>query len=170
MNMAEETRNQELSSNIECPNCGAIGVRTRFASDKFKYGVGSDAVDLETRIPFRRCPACEFEYTDAQAEDLRHDAICRHLKRMIPVEIAGIRKRYHLRRDEFAAKTSLGEASLARWESGQLIQNAAYDNYLYLLTFQENMKRLEERRMEQYNKNSGKARKSQKNGSRKRWR
>jgi transcriptional regulator with XRE-family HTH domain len=64
---------------------------------------------------------------------------------MIPGEVAEVRKRYELRRDEFAAKTRLGEASLARWESGQLIQNAAYDNYLYLLTFEENMKRLEER-------------------------
>lgn len=168
-----EIRTQGLSSNIECPNCGAVGVETRFVADKFKYGAGSAAADLEARIPFRRCPTCEFEYTDAEAEDLRHETICHHLKRMIPAEVAEIRKRYHLRRDEFAAKTSLGEASLARWESGQLIQNAAYDNYLYLLTFEENMRRLEERKTERYIKNGGrpryqKQRKSQKNGRPKR--
>jgi DNA-binding transcriptional regulator YiaG len=143
--MTDDVRNPKASSNIECPNCGAIGVETRFVNDRFKYGVDSSAVDLEARIPFRHCPSCEFDYTDADAEDLRHEAICRHLKRMIPTEVAGIRKHYDLRRDEFAAKTRLGEASLARWESGQLIQNAAYDNYLFLLTFEENMKRLEER-------------------------
>lgn len=143
--MAEQVKNPVISSNVECPNCGAIGVETRVINDKFKYGVGSNAVDLEAKIPFRHCPMCEFEYTDAEAEDLRHEAICRYLKRMAPGEVADIRKRYELRRDEFAAKTRLGEASLARWESGQLVQNAAYDNYLYLLTFEENMKRLEER-------------------------
>jgi DNA-binding transcriptional regulator YiaG len=143
--MTEEIKNQELSSGIECPNCGALGVQTRFVNDKFKYGAGPDAVELEAKIPFRQCPTCEFEYTDADAEDIRHEAICRHLQRMIPDEVAGIRKRYNLRRDVFAAKTRLGEASLARWESGQLIQNAAYDSYLYLLSFEDNMRRLEER-------------------------
>lgn len=170
--MAEEIRNQERSSNIECPNCGAIGIQTRFALDKFKYGIGSDAADLEARVPFRRCPTCDFEYTDAAGEDLRHEAICRHLNRMIPADVAEVRKRYRLRREEFAAKTRLGEASLARWESGQLIQNAAYDNYLYLLTFEENMRRLEER-TERYTKSSRRSghqeqRKNTKRGSRKR--
>jgi DNA-binding transcriptional regulator YiaG len=143
--MKQEIKGQELSSDIECPNCGTLGVQTRFANDKFKYGLGSEAVQLEVKIPFRRCPHCQFEYTDAEAEDIRHEVICRHLQRMIPDEVAGVRKRYNLRRDVFAARTRLGEASLARWESGQLIQNAAYDNYLYLLTFKENMRRLEER-------------------------
>jgi DNA-binding transcriptional regulator YiaG len=143
--MTEEIRNRELSSDIECPNCGAVGIQTRFFNEKFKYGAEGNAVELEARVPFRRCPTCEFEYTDAEAEDLRHEAICRHLKRMIPAEVAGVRKRYDLSRDVFAAKSRLGEASLARWESGQLIQNAAYDNYLFLLTFEDNMRRLEER-------------------------
>ncbi len=91
---------------------------------------------------------------------------------MIPADVAEVRKRYRLRREEFAAKTRLGEASLARWESGQLIQNAAYDNYLYLLTFEENMRRLEER-TERYTKSSRRSghqeqRKNTKRGSRKR--
>ena len=112
--MIEEAKNQELSSGIECPNCGALGVQTRFVNDKFNYGAELDAVELEAKIPFRRCPTCKFEYTDAGAEDIRHETICRHLRRMIPDEVASVRKRYNLRRDVFAAKIWLGEASLAR--------------------------------------------------------
>src|SRR5207249_3572020 len=106
----------------ECPNCGERGIETRFVRDAFKYGSGPKAVTLEAMIPFRRCPKCEFEYTDGEAEDLRHEAVCRHLNVMTPTEVVEIRKSHRLNREQFATKTRIGEASLARWESGQVIQ------------------------------------------------
>jgi hypothetical protein len=48
-------------------------------------------------------------------------------------------------RAAFAQLTKLGEATIARWERGGLIQNAAHDQFLYLLTFEENIKRLTDR-------------------------
>jgi len=65
---------------------------------------------------------------------------------MTPSDIKSLRKGYDLTRAQFAELTRIGEASLARWETGEVIQNAANDDYLYLLSFPENLKLLEERR------------------------
>jgi DNA-binding transcriptional regulator YiaG len=129
----------------ECPNCGSTSIETRIVLDKFQYGVGAKAVELEALVPFRNCADCNFEYTDSEAEDLRHEAVCRHLGVMTPAEIIAVRKKHGLTRSEFADKTRIGEASLARWETGELIQNPANDAYMYLLSFPENLERLENR-------------------------
>lgn len=62
--------------------------------------------------------------------------------RLTEAEIVQIRKRWGLSREKFAKLTGIGEASLARWEGGYLVQNAAMDNYLRLLDHQENIQRL----------------------------
>lgn len=128
-----------------CPDCGAARVETEWGTDRFKYGDGPAAVELSAEVPFRKCANCGFEYTDSEAEEARSAAIRKHLKVLLPAEIAGVRHSYEMTRAEFAARSRIGPASLARWESGQLIQNAAYDNYLYLLRFRENMDRLDQR-------------------------
>jgi putative zinc finger/helix-turn-helix YgiT family protein len=130
---------------FECPNCGSMRIDTRIIKDKFQYGSGAKAVELEALVPFRKCPDCGFEFTDSEAEDLRHEAVCRHLGVMTPTEIFALRKNYGLTRAEFAERSRIGEASLARWETGELIPNPANDCYLYLLSFPENLERLENR-------------------------
>jgi DNA-binding transcriptional regulator YiaG len=130
---------------FECPNCDSNNVDTRMVLTKFNYGSGNKAVELEALVPLRKCNNCRFEYRDLEAEDLRHEAICHYLKVMTPAEVVAIRKEYKLTRAEFAQRSRIGEASLARWETGELIQNAAYDDYLYLLRFPENIERLEKR-------------------------
>jgi DNA-binding transcriptional regulator YiaG len=64
---------------------------------------------------------------------------------MTPREVEGIRTRLGMTRAAFAELTRLGEASLARWEKGLLIQNPGNDQLLYLLQFPENVKRLRSR-------------------------
>jgi putative zinc finger/helix-turn-helix YgiT family protein len=136
---------------FECPNCDSTNVDTQMVRTKFKYGTGNKAVELEAVVPVRKCNDCGFEYTDSEAEDLRHAAICNHLEVMTPAEVVAIRKQYGLSRADFAQATRIGEASLSRWETGEIIQNAAYDDYLHLLSFPENMSRLEKRhRAQQY--------------------
>jgi len=61
-------------------------------------------------------------------------------------QIRALRESYKLSRREFGALTRIGEASLARWESGEIIQSFGYDQFLYLLSFPENLQRLRERR------------------------
>lgn len=145
--MREHITNAEMKSTlIKCPNCGSSRVDTHRQTDLFAYGAGDAVVELSAIIPFRECAECGFEFTDAEAEDARHEAICRHLGVMTPMEVAEVRRQYEMTRAAFAERSRIGEASLARWETGQLIQNAANDNYLYLLSFQQNMDRLEWRR------------------------
>lgn len=130
---------------IVCALCGAASVRTEVRPETFPHGSSDDAVNINVDIPVRVCESCHFEFTDAEADDIRHEAICRHLGVLTPSQISGIRKSYGSSRANWAELTGLGEASQARWENGQIIQNLANDRYLYLLMFPQNVDRLRER-------------------------
>jgi len=127
---------------IRCGSCGSSNVSTSMHTDQFSHGVGSEAVQLSVVVPVRKCADCGEQFTDEEAEVLRHDAVCRHYGLLTPAEIRDIRTRYGKNRAEFAAVTKLGDATLGRWESGATLQNAAYDQYLRLLRFPENIARL----------------------------
>jgi len=127
--------------------CGGNDIRTTIEVEKFVYGDGPEAVELTARVPVRTCNTCAFQFTDDVAEEIRHAAVCRHLGVMAPKEISKIRRAYSLSRTAFARLTRIGEASLARWENGLLIQSPAYDQFLYLLTFPENLERLKSRKL-----------------------
>jgi putative zinc finger/helix-turn-helix YgiT family protein len=143
--MNEQTRPKQPGKAIRCPQCGAARVHTEHVDEPFTYGEGPGAVQLSALVPLRRCARCGMKFLDAAAEDAQHEAICRHLGVMTPAEILALRRRHGLSRAQFAQLTKLGAATLARWERGVLIQNAAYDQLLYLLTFDENVERLRRR-------------------------
>ena len=125
-----------------CASCGSPDVRTVTEDQPFTYGVGDAEVTLHATVPVRICDQCDFSYTDEKGEEARHEAVCRHLGVMTPSEVRNVRERHGLNRAEFARVTGLGEASLARWESGSLVQNVANDNLLYLLLSQESVEAL----------------------------
>jgi putative zinc finger/helix-turn-helix YgiT family protein len=127
---------------LECPECGEHAVRTEQKKHNFTYGRGSDARELEVVLPVRVCGQCGFQYLDKAANDAQHDAVCRHLGVLTPTQIRALREYHGLSRAEFASMTRLGEATIARWERGSLIQNGANDWYLRLIGFEENMSRL----------------------------
>lgn len=129
----------------ECPNCGAIDVSTKSEPEQFMYGKGEAAVELTVSLPVHTCQNCGFQFTDANADNAKHEAICRHLGVHAPKEIVALRTRYALTRAEFAQITRIGEASIQRWETGQLIQNPGYDQLLFLLNYPANLDRLRER-------------------------
>lgn len=128
-----------------CPVCGASEVHTSWTTETFEYGEGATAAILQARIPQRNCPNCSFEYTDDEAEVLRHEAVCNHLHILAPRQIVAIREHYGMTQQEFADLTRLGRASLVRWERGALFQNPANDSLLYLLKFSDNVNRLKRR-------------------------
>lgn len=129
-----------------CPSCGSGKVRTEEIDHCFPYGEGTSAVELSSRVPLRKCQDCGEEYLDNEAEELMHEAVCLHLGVMNPREVRDIRRQCGgLSRVEFARITRLGEATVGRWERGELIQNAAYDQFLHLLTYPENLIRLQEK-------------------------
>jgi putative zinc finger/helix-turn-helix YgiT family protein len=124
---------------VTCANCGGGAVSTSMEEDRFPYGVGEDATELAVVVPVHTCSECGAQFTDEEAERLRHDAVCEYLGRLTPGEIRDIRTQYKMCRADFAAATKLGEATLARWESGARLPNAAYDQYLRLLRYPVNM-------------------------------
>lgn len=111
-------------------------------TDRFTYGTGSTAAELAVEVPVRTCADCGTQFTDEDAERLRHEAVCQHLGFLTPTEIRDVRITYGYNRPAFASLTKLGEATLARWESGATLQNAAYDQYLRLLREPDIMSRL----------------------------
>jgi len=135
----------ELHQAIVCARCGSDRVRTRLETDRFEHRDGERATPLDVEIPVRACLRCGFEFTDATAEEKRHEAVCRHLGVLTPREILSLRQRYRLSRADFVRLTRIGEASLARWEGGLVIQNGSIDQLLYLMSFPENIDRLKYR-------------------------
>lgn len=130
---------------LACPDCGALRVSTRREQQDFIYGAGPDAVALTATVPVRHCGACGFQFTDREAEEARHEAICLHLRVMSPGQIRKLRELHGYTQAAFAELTRLGEATISRWERGVVIQNQAYDNYLYLLGFSDNLQRVRNR-------------------------
>jgi putative zinc finger/helix-turn-helix YgiT family protein len=116
-----------------CDQCGAHDVRMSSKDDRFFYGEGPDAVELTAPVPVWTCGRCEFAYTDSDAEEARHEAVCNHLRVLPPAKIRSIRKSYALTQAEFARLTGFGIASIKRWESGALIQSHAANRLLRLL-------------------------------------
>ena len=130
---------------IECPQCDSTDVKQRQEHETFRYGSADEAVELETAMTVLRCQDCGLEYTDDTAEDARHEAVCRHLGVLTPREIKALRSKLGLSRMDFSQLTGIGSASLARWENGNLIQNSAADNLLFLLECDDNVARLRAR-------------------------
>jgi putative zinc finger/helix-turn-helix YgiT family protein len=130
----------------ECPACGLMSVQTLVRTVQFPYGTGESTVTLEAEVPVSTCASCGFEFTDDEAERIKHEVVCRNLGVMTPTEILALRNQHGLSRAEFADLTKIGDASLARWERGSLVQNAANDQFMYLLKWSENALRLKSRK------------------------
>ena len=134
----EEGKTAENSS--VCPVCG--GATTEIVKAQ-EFSISDNSSDkLSVEVPTLICGECGFEYTDFRAEEVRHDAICDHLRLLKPREILAIRKTYNMSRKEFSEAFGLGEASIERWENRKTFQNRALDNLLRLLVDRNNGQRL----------------------------
>src|SRR5262245_60188654 len=71
----------------ECPRCGNNSAAIRMKRDTFLYGTGESAAELSVLVPVHTCSVCGFEYTDAVAEEARHEAVCQHLGLLAPRQI-----------------------------------------------------------------------------------
>jgi len=127
-----------------CPNCDSDRVRTERVQQTFGYGAGEAAVELTAWVRAHTCSDCGLVFAGSDAEDARHEAVCRHLGVMTPVEIRELRARLGFSRRRLSEISGLGSASLARWETGRQVPSRGSDRYLRLLAFAENVHRLEE--------------------------
>lgn len=144
-----ENKDELASKSMHCARCEGKNIESTMEDYCFDYGVGKKQVELTAQVPVRKCVACGYEFLDEEADEAQHEAVCKHLGVMTPRQVSSLRNMYHLSRAQFAKVTALGEATIARWEKAVLIQNCAYDNYLYLLGFRENLKRITTRRSQE---------------------
>src|SRR5260370_37311876 len=124
-----------LQNNRErpCEQCEDGVARLSLETQRFPYGDERDQVILEALVPVWTCNACGFQYTEGDAEIIRHEAVCRHLRRLSPKQLRDIREKYGLSQQEWAEVTGFGSASIKRWETGNWIQTEAADRFLRLL-------------------------------------
>lgn len=132
----------ENTTQENCPRCNVPALKVEMTDYAFPYGIGENEVELTAQVPLFTCQECHYQYLDDKAEDLQHEAVCRHLGLLTPAEIRQIRNDNGLDRASFAKLTRLGEASIARWESGAVMQTAANDLLLRLLRENDNMARV----------------------------
>ena len=111
----------------KCLMCGEGVATLSYQVQEFEYGAGPEAVTLHARVPVWSCSTCELEYVDADGERAQHAAVCRHLGRLTPTDIKGIRVAASLTQKQFADELKCGIASLKRWETGALIQGRSAD-------------------------------------------
>ena len=143
MNPAYGEKLKKILPPTSCPDCGSTSLHTELITQKFLYGKEGEAVELSAQVPVHVCEGCGFQFTDFEAESARDRAVRQHLGvRHTPEDITALREALGLKQQELADLSGIGAASLSRWENGALIQSVAYDRYLYLLTFQENLRRL----------------------------
>lgn len=146
--MNDHQNGESFSANEQikvCPSCGASELHTRIENERFTYGDGDRAIELEATVPVRSCSECGYEFYPSEAEDAKHEAVCAYLHVMPPKQVVAVRTTHGMSRPAFAEISGIGEASLGRWERGALIQNLANDKYLYLLQFPDNIRRLKDR-------------------------
>lgn len=140
-----EKKIEAATEGMHCGRCESKKIETTFEDYAFEYGAGENQIELTASVPVRKCQACGYQFLDEKTDDIQHEAVCKHLGVMTPAQVISLRGLYGLNRAQFAKTTKLGEATLARWEKSLLIQNAAYDNYLYLLGWKENLERIRSR-------------------------
>ena len=71
-----EPTNNAASTTLACPQCGEkSAISTSIQRDKFVYGSGDSAVELIVDLPVRHCNDCDIHYVDAEAEDIKHEAV-----------------------------------------------------------------------------------------------
>ena len=113
-----------------CAICGSVAATSTVTVHEFDYRNHGKLVAISARVPVVECNACGEAYFGDGAEEVKHEAVCNLLERLTPRAIVEIRKSLSMTQTQFAAYTSIGIASIKRWETGLVIQGAAMDRQL----------------------------------------
>ncbi|WP_340108453.1 type II TA system antitoxin MqsA family protein [Pikeienuella sp. HZG-20] len=113
-----------------CVMCGAASIERRIETQQFIYADSRRDVLLTADVPVEYCRACGEVLLGEEGEIARHEAVCNYLGRLSPSEIKAIRRGLQLTQKALAAKINAGLASVKRWETGAVVQNASMDSLL----------------------------------------
>ena len=134
-----------MSENIDahftvCPSCESENLSHDDHESVFPYGIGADAVNLSAIGLVHTCLDCNESFISENMAMSCHNAVCDHFGLLTPSQVRKVRGA--MSPEEFSELTGIGRASLFRWEGGKSLQSVAYDRFLRLLTFTENIARL----------------------------
>lgn len=139
--------------NTVCPDCESSHLVNKFENEAMEYGAGDSATIINVAIPVTHCLNCGFSFTGSDAANLRHDAICRHLNLLTPLEIRQLRVSLGLTQEGFSKLSGIGVASLGRWEASQLLQSKSHDKLMRLMGNAQNIKQLKQEARTESQKN-----------------
>jgi DNA-binding transcriptional regulator YiaG len=128
-----------------CFFCGSNQVHARKVMDRVQFETIFGMAAKEVHLPALVCAACGQAVIGEEGQELRDQIIAKERRERIAAEILQIRGSTALTRNEWLALTRIGDASLSRWENASLEPNAAYANYLFLLSYRDNLHRLKSR-------------------------
>lgn len=133
-----------MTTALTCPVCDSATISIKSETDTFVYRSGGIDYPVVAKYPLHICDSCGESFLTEEGENARHEAVCAAMNRLTPREVVLLRSRLKLSRKAFAELSGVGEASLARWESGELIQSESNDNLLRLLAIDENVRMVQE--------------------------
>jgi DNA-binding transcriptional regulator YiaG len=115
--------------------------------EDFSFRAGGIDYPVHSTYPAHVCADCGASFIGESGEIARHEAVCGAMNRLTPREILTLRQnKLRLSRKTLSELSGIGEASLARWEAGELIQSESNDNLLRLLMVPENVSALRKAR------------------------
>ena len=136
-----------MNPEFVCPECQSQRVSTEMRFEDFSFRAGGVDYPVHSTYPSHVCADCGASFIGESGEIARHEAVCAAMNRLTPHEILTLRQnKLRLSRKALSELSGIGEASLARWEAGELIQSESNDNLLRLLMTPENVERLREAR------------------------
>lgn len=124
------------------------GVSCIFCNYKFvEHSVVNDCFYYKSKPIFYTytryvCKRCNKRFFDRCLHDARHDAICKYYGVFNCKQIRAIREKYKLSAHDFASIIGVTELRLQRWERGDTIISKSYSQYLYLISFDDNINRI----------------------------
>lgn len=123
-------QNSESIQNETCVICGSENAKMQMVHHEFDYKCGNQSEVLTAYVPVVECGDCEEAYFGQGAEEIKHEAVCNFLGRLTPKAIVELRGKLGMSQAQLAEHTGMGTASIKRWETGLVIQGAAFDKQL----------------------------------------
>lgn len=121
-----------MSKMSKCPNCGG---KVRLVKEEREHSIRRRRVMVPQE--FYRCDDCGEEYFSAAQADALHNAAIDELRKREPfvaaADIRALRDRLELTQPQFEKLLGVGKNTVARWESGAIVPNAATIALLRLL-------------------------------------
>lgn len=117
-----------------CPECGQGQLSAISQNEEFDFDLGDKTVKVVAAdVPVEQCDQCDEILSGPAAAMVRHEAICRAVGLMTPLEIKSLREAIGWTREQLADYTGFGIATVSLWERGRLLPNRSENNLLSAL-------------------------------------